>query len=484
MEDMEHTFGSVQVDSHMIAPTEDNFSRLARAVIEKDNCSYAEALQKLGQLRLNLFCGDEIRSSVALQAALLTAINAGKRAFLGGTHVSMPAAVKPLVPWPTEDSLNEIVVKLGAVAESPSLSSLSHSLYFGKTPAPVANGLAIFCTGWVGGVAPADQEVVLPGEDDFATGGVLAGALGVAKGFLRVTGLSTRFVTEPQGVSLWRPDLHWLDKEAAGPALEILPMGVWFLGLGHLGQAFAWNFGLLPYAPTNPAKFVLQDFDRIVEANWSAGLLCDADSLGKYKTRICSEWLEQRGFETKIVERAFDETTQRAADEPFIALCGFDNLESRRLLEGAGFDLVVECGLGGGTGDFDDILLHTFPDASESAAQIWDNGDGNQLPKMSETLARAFEADEDCGILLQTLGQKAISSSFVGAYAGAWVVGELLRGLHGGTRIEFLKTKLRSNDDFGVVLKQEPYLNRFARSGYVQRHTKATNRSVKPQETL
>jgi hypothetical protein len=159
--------------------------------------------------------------------------------------------------------------------------------------------------------------------------------------------------------------------------------------------------------------------------------------------------------------------TKRDGEEPYISLCGFDNLMSRSMLEGVGFDLVVECGLGGDTENFDDILLHTFPDASQKARAIWGEAVLGQRSYRRGSLAKAFGDLKDCGILLETLEGKAISSSFVGAYAGALVIGELLRGLHGGVRCELIKAHLRSNDAPGVVVLNEVYQNRFARSGYV-----------------
>jgi hypothetical protein len=448
-------------------PSEESFCRLSRAIIEKHRCTYAEALRILGGLRLNLVCGEEIRSSVALQAALVTAVNAGKRSFLGGVSVWMPPGVAALLSWPAVGSLNELVVELGATMAKPPCWPAAHTLYFGAAGRPVEDGLTVLCSGWRGGVAPAEQAVSLDSPHDFALGGVLAGALGVAKGFLRVTGLSSRFVEGPQGVSLWRPDLDWVSVEADGPKLEFLPLNLWMLGLGHLGQAYLWNLALLPYPRSKPAMVFLQDFDRVVAANWNAGLLCGEGSPGQYKTRLCGGWLEARGFGTRIIERPFDELTRRGGEEPLIALCGFDNLKSRRLLEGAGFDLVVECGLGGDTENFDDVLLHTFPGASQKASGIWGGAAGVTGLARGGALTNAFGDLKDCGILLATLEGKAISSSFVGAYAGALVVGEVLRGLHGGVRCELLKAHLRSNDPHGVVLLQEKYQNRLARSGYV-----------------
>jgi hypothetical protein len=449
------------------SPSEDSFCRLSRAIIEKHGCTYAEALKLLGKLKLNLICGEEIRTSISLQAALLTAVNAGKRSFLGGVSISLPADVKNLLPWNTTGSLNDIVVELGGLLEQPSFSSVSHTLYFGVTDKPVDDGLSVLCSGWRGGVVPANQQIAFQSSHDFATGGVLAGSMGVAKGFLRVSGLSSRFVNGPQGFSLWRPDLEWMTAEADGPKLELLPLSLWLLGLGHLGQAYVWNLGLLPYPSSHSGKILLQDFDRIVAANWNAGLLCDERSSGQYKTRLCSNWLAARGFDTQIVERPFDELTRRTGEEPFIALCGFDNIKSRSLLEDAGFDLIVECGLGGDTSNFDDILLHTFPDASQTAKKLWHNDVSKSQPSRSEAFSNAFGPTDECGILLETLEGKAISSSFVGAHAGAMAIGELLRGLQGGLRCELIKAQMRSNDEHGVVMLSEVYQNRFAKSGYI-----------------
>jgi hypothetical protein len=105
------------------ALNEDNFCRLSRAMIERHRCSYAEALRMLGGLRLNLVCDENIRRSVALQAALVTAINAGKRTFLGGVYVSLPAQVGNLLPWSSAASLNDVAAELGGTMGESSFSS-------------------------------------------------------------------------------------------------------------------------------------------------------------------------------------------------------------------------------------------------------------------------------------------------------------------------------------------------------------------------
>jgi hypothetical protein len=370
-----------------------------------------------------------------------------------------------LVPWPGAGSLNEIVESLGAQLTRARHSDRSHTLYFGAATEPVPDALSVICSGWRGGVAPAELSIALDDGIDFALGGVLAGALGVARGFLRVCGLSSRFVERPLGVSLWRPDLDWTDDEAAGPELQYLPSKLWFLGLGHLGQAFLWNTALLPYERPSDTLFLLHDFDRVVSGNWSAGLLCESDSPGRFKTRLCSEWLEARGFRTRICERRFDATVRRDYDEPYIALCGFDSAPARRSLDGAGFSLVVECGLGGSVDSFDQLSLHTFPDATRTPARIW-AADETAGSGAKAALLEAFRTQDQCGILAETLADKALSSSFVGAYAGALVIGEVLRGLHGGVRCEIVNGQLRSNSLLRVALREENYQRRVAISGF------------------
>lgn len=443
---------------------EDTLNRLVKAIMIRRSLGLDEALAFLSQLRLNLICDKTIAESCALQAALLTAVNTGKRAFHGGVFVSMPHNVPCLLNWPGKHSLNQIVQSLGGIPIGLAHSTWTHTLYFGRPTAPVEDSFQIVCSGWRGGIIPAEAFLDFPDESDFALGGVLAAAFGVARGFLRLSGLSSRTLESSQGLSLWRPDLEWTSDEAKGPPLEVLPKNLWMLGLGHLGQAYLWTIGLLPYSHSEEVRFVLQDFDRLVRGNYSSGLLCEDGNIGRHKTRVCAEWLELRGFQTTLVERAFDADTKRRRDEPYIACCGFDAAEPRRLLELAGFELVVECALGADVDRFDRVILHTFPEASKTAAQIWAD-----VPeaKLDRKLVDAFKTEGDCGILAETLARKSIATAFVGAFAGALTAGEVLRAFNGGVRCELVQAQMRHNSNPGVVVKPENYMNRVARSGYV-----------------
>ena len=212
---------------------------------------------------------------------------------------------------------------------------------------------------------------------------------------------------------------------------------------------------------------MLQDFDRIEDANIGTGLLTRNEHIGQYKTRVCLSWLEARGFRTKVCERKFDETTRREDDEPSIAFCGFDKPEPRRLLEGANFKRVIECGLGGSINDFDCIHLHLFP-GRRPASEIWKN---TAVAPGEQSHARVAQAlsnpGETCGALAIETAGKAVSTSFVGAMASAVAFGEILRAFHGGQRHDEIYLSVRNFIDADFRATPTPYnLSAIARLGY------------------
>lgn len=191
-------------------------------------------------------------------------------------------------------------------------------------------------------------------------------------------------------------------------------------------------------------------------------MLCEEGVTGELKTRACAAWIERRGFITRLIERPFDAHTRVGTDEPKIALCGFDNVAGRRVLEDAKFHLIVECGLGSSFDFFDRLMLHTFPGASKRPEEVWLETAQPDVVDFDASLFGAELADGECGVLLDELTRKPISASFVGAAASALVVAELLRGLHGGQRYELILLHLRANGSLRTVEKAELYQQRHA----------------------
>jgi hypothetical protein len=247
-------------------------------------------------------------------------------------------------------------------------------LLFGSAAAKSADDLQVSFDGWIAAVGPVERFGRLSERERSPLAGVLGGAQAVAELFFALTGIHVEASLRVVARSLWRPDLDVLNPQGVGPTMDYLPAEFWIAGLGHLGQAYCWTIGLLPFADRERVHIILNDFDRVVEANVETGLLTRNTDVNRLKTRVVANWLEQRGFETNLVERAFDEHLRRQDRDPRLALFGFDGNGPRWAIEAPGFEYVIDSGIGGTRESFDSIATFTFPHPSLRAATLWPSG--------------------------------------------------------------------------------------------------------------
>lgn len=104
---------------------------------------------------------------------------------------------------------------------------------------------------WRGGIVPAHAD----GPDAGTIGTIplspmLAAALAVNEALLYLSGELPSAGHRLMGLDLWNlsPGEGWLAADGDAPELRYLPTKLWLIGLGHLGQAYLWGLGLLPYA--------------------------------------------------------------------------------------------------------------------------------------------------------------------------------------------------------------------------------------------
>lgn len=436
--------------------TSDLSNRLHRVVklaIDSGEVASIEEAQRLfAGYQLMIEAGPAVAASPTLQAALLTAVNAGRRCFLGGVCVAGDLDVNLRVPWQRCHTLAEAVIQLQGQIVDVVIPEVPRIL-IGSSNVPADVGeFAVHTTfnGWSGAVVPADGTQRLSEQMEFTPSGVLAGALAVSEAFQHVRGniLAGR---RSEGLSLWQlgEAISWLDADP-GPPLEILPNALWLIGLGHLGQAYLWLLGFLPYAQPENVRLVLQDTDSLVEANDSTSMLTDMSLIGKKKTRAMAQWCEQRGFQTKVNERRFKNNFTVADEEPQVALCGVDNALARAALEDVGFRWILEAGLGRGTREYLAFQVHTFP-AERMARDRWASlGDGENMEKTVQQPAyQALKGIDQCG--LTQLAGRTVGAPFVGTATAAVMVAELLRMMMGAHRNEIIDGSLRTLDDRLVV---------------------------------
>lgn len=431
----------------------DSLHRLVKQVLDSGAASsIAEAQALFDGYQLALRLGQNQAHDRHHQAALLTAVALARRVFLGGVTVAVAPDTPLVIPMPLGRTLGEAVTALGGrvapVPDSVPLIEIGGETGQRQTSFHVR----AFFAGWRAGVLPTHVTSPSTTGPVMHLAPMLAAALAVNEAFLFVSGTQAVAGRRNVGLSLWNPATHtdWLDETGNEPTLELLPSRLWLIGLGHLGQAYLWALGLLPYADPRKLHLVLQDIDVITPSTESTSVLSDATLIGQKKTRAMAAWADGRGFDSAIHERLFDRNFRRHPDEPAVALCGLDNGLGRQALDLVGFDFVVEAGLGRGHRDFRAVRLHTLP-ASRPASAIWSAAAAQEevrrQPAYEGMLARG-EMDR-CGVTL--LAGKAVGAPFVGSVAACLAISEILRLLHGGIVHEVIDLDLKCPDYRSVV---------------------------------
>jgi hypothetical protein len=334
-------------------------------------------------------------------------------------------------------------------------------LLFGDVQ-PQADTLRVTFDGWIAQVGPAASTGRLAERPYCALAGVLAGALALSEVFLSFAELNIAATRRTTGLSLWRPDLSHTHSAAQGPQVEVLPRELWVLGLGHLGNAYLWSVAALPYREPQAVEIYLNDYDEVESENSETGLIFTPDDEGQLKTRVCSRWLEGRGFRTRLIERPFDADFRRRKTrpqiEPSLALCGFDSNLARRMLPGAGFAHVVDSGLGGTKHNFETISFHTLPNP-RTAEELWPDLSLEEQETQRRELERiaqenpAYEelGDDVCG--RANLAGKSVAVPFVGVTAAALVLAEAIRLLHDGPAYSDIKLSLSDLNNVSAIRK-------------------------------
>jgi len=438
--------------THTFAPADTLHGLVKEALDSGAAASLAEAEAMFRNFTLRFEIGETEARDPHHQAALLTGVALARRVFLGGVWVSGPLATPLTVPLPFGATLAEAVMALGGMTRDPLMSGPIVTIGGGPRPRSEGFHIRTVHAGWRGGFVPSHSEIAPIEGVTMHLSPMLAAGLAVNEAFFFARTGNTAIGRRPIGLSLWNPqsDSDWLTDTAGEPELRYLPTRLWLIGLGHLGQAYLWGLGLLPYSDAASLSLVLQDIDIITPSSESTSILTSPALIGQKKTRAMSAWAERRGFTTIIHERLFDGNFTRQPDEPSLALCGLDNGLGRRALDQVGFDFIVEAGLGRGHRDFRTIRLHTLP-APRSAADLWkaeEPGEDVEERLAYKKMLKDGNLDK-CGITL--LAGKAVGAPFVGAVASCLALSEVLRLLHGGPIYQVVDLDLQSVEHRSAV---------------------------------
>lgn len=408
---------------------------------EKKEIDPEEALSLMRGTSINLICGESVKNSVHLQIALLTAVNISKRTFLGGVSVSMPEETPNLTPFEGR-SLNEM---LKQYLHLPQNGGKNYTICVGNNPVDKSS-CEVICNDWQGGINVYNSErVSLDRTEGTLPFGPVAGA-SIACFYL----FSIAFdIIDPDnfdstGVSLWDCVTdNWYDSQYKGPAqLFQLPAKLWFVGLGHLGQAYIWLLGCMPFENRRLIEVVLQDFDEVSESNLGSQLLSEDRDVGRKKTRVCAEFLESLGFSTRIIEKPFEASDQSQlwTKQLNILVNGVDSVTARRNLIPERFDLLLDGATNGSEAFFDSFTLRNLKQLDKDPKDIWQEEDFAEDVILHKKLYERVEKRYGCGAYIN----HSISTPFVGAMGATFVMGELFRKLNDGKQHSIVSLELRN----------------------------------------
>jgi hypothetical protein len=419
---------------------EDDFNRIIGLYLEMDPSllQYGENAipiieRKLHTLTLKITCCKKVVNSYSHQASLLTTINCGKRCFKGGVFIELEADGKCLLPGFEKFLLSKAIQLLGGKVSRNYSSSFTKHLIIGGLNTINSDAIYLHHSSWRGGFSDSVEKNFFDLSEAFPLGAIASATLAVASSFLSATGLNILADKIPTGLSLWdAANLNWLDSKPAEPMIECFPEKLWLLGLGHLGQAYAWTLGLLPFKKSNPFQVTLQDFDVVKKANYEAGMFSEPKYYNIKKARVIAEHLERSGIKTTIVERRYNERFVRDDEDPYIMLSGLDNVKTRRQLRVDDFHAILDFGLGGNSGTFDLIRFRNLPLAG-TPKELWQEDDA----LTNDALLKLTEKINGCGYV------KGVAVSFVGVLASCFAIAELLKSYHGGNKIISANISLR-----------------------------------------
>jgi hypothetical protein len=413
-------------------------SRIAKALTDRANgaASFDAAEGRLNSVRVAIVLSPDQATTAAGQAAALTAINTSFKCFGNLTLVADPQTVLDRA-LPIGETIGDAATTLGAVVTPTVPSGTTHVIAIGND---TGSGAKVFVrcwwNGWTAGVVPAWDDRVL-GVSGNPLAGVFSGALAVREVFATVLGYQ-RCGCRISIASLWEPGG---DPETVGegPDTVYISPRLWFIGLGHLGQGLLWCLGLLPVCGL---EAVLQDDQKAGEENEATGLLTRGDCVGRRKARIAAEWLDRPGWATRLIERRHYGDIPVLDDDPFIVITCLDAPEARVQIANAGFEYMIDAGIGHGPVDFEALQIRVLK-KGVNAAVFWSSPERpKSLDKLMDQEAyRAHGAESDgCGTL--TLANASVAVPFVGAAVGALTIAQAIRLASMQTTVQMMQMEL------------------------------------------
>lgn len=391
----------------------DELNRTVKLALDEGRAgSLAEAQVLFKGFRLQIAVGAGFTGSQGAEAAVLTLLMAAAKTFLGGVELVGAVDERCTLAWFEGRMVSEVAIEAGAtVGEGGGTQGSRLANIVVGSGHPVGEGFSVALT------LGADGFVICPDSaarsDPHAPVEVGVAAAGAA--------LNEAFAHLYRGWPL-AGQRRLSFRMPATAAVERLGGITWIVGLGHLGQAFAWTLALSSGRARHAVR--LTDFDSVTSSSLSTCLLVNGSDIGRLKVHAVGERLASLGLAVSMDAHRLNldgNGPLQAADRVIVAV---DNIALRRSLDRLAGMPVFEGGIGSGVNGFTRVQFHAFP-GSRPARDVWAGAD----PHASQAIdisAPAYQAllkqtGDECGTTL--LAGRSIATPFVGAFAGAVLFG-------------------------------------------------------------
>jgi hypothetical protein len=395
----------------------ETLNRTAKLALDDGSAaSIEEAMDRFKSFNLQIAVGDDVAGSPALQAALVTMLNAAPRTFLGIVSVVGNLDTVLQIGWFRCQTVRSVAAVFGvtavdAVQFHPTVKIGQVDL---AVEPPFAINLACDQRGFRLSPEPIDS---FPNAANIPAGVAAAGA---------ALNEAFHFTYFHRGWAGQR-DIAFVLPPRASATLR-LPESLWFIGLGHLGQAMMWTMGLGQVDGAPSPRLRLQDNDAITQASLSTGLLTKQAHIGKLKVDIVADEMSLLGFACERLTTRVDLSNGpiRTSDTCLVSV---DSFNFRRQLDQVQSPSTIEGGIGDGLAGFTRLQIHRFP-GIRKAADVWIGADPKATRPISVEAPAyqklIYESGDGCGIA--QLAGRSVATPFIGAFAGAFMYAVLAGG--------------------------------------------------------
>lgn len=417
-------------------------NRVAFAIAEKHDINIEEAVSQMNDSSIWILADESITNSYSKQVAFLTAVNIAHRVFLGGVCCLLPANTPNLLKLESK-YFNDLVFQFGGIISDKNPSRQAIKILIG-IECYDDQCIEAISSGWRGGLNFYNQDRILFSDTDnnISMGPIASASLACYYSFCKAYQINNDGIDLNVGISLWNLNSgkEWYQNENDGPNKLFLPKNIWTLGLGHLGQAYLWTLGMMPFNKPDETLILLQDADVVEIENIGSQVLCFEKNIGKPKTRACMDFLEELHFKTQIIEKHFvdgDSDQEWVKNFPFI-LNGVDNIKTRKSINKDSFKLFLDGATNGKYELFDSFTMKNISNLKKDTDKLWPEADINGSI-FHKNLYQRYEKTHQCG----QLSNIGISTPFVGLFSSTIVISELLRSLNQGKCYSIVSLQLR-----------------------------------------